>query len=50
MNCDWVQQNITLYLYNELADDAPARIGAAHPALQSVRRRAGRASRNFRRR
>ncbi len=22
MNCDWVQQNITLYLYSELADDA----------------------------
>ena len=22
MNCDWVQHNITLYLYNELADDA----------------------------
>ncbi len=22
MNCDWVRQNITLYLYNELADDA----------------------------
>jgi hypothetical protein len=22
MNCDWVQQNITLYLYGELADDA----------------------------
>lgn len=22
MNCDWVQENITLYLYNELADDA----------------------------
>ncbi len=22
MNCDWVQQNITLYLYNDLADDA----------------------------
>src|SRR5450755_1287732 len=22
MNCDWVQQNISLYLYNELADDA----------------------------
>jgi HEAT repeats/Putative zinc-finger len=22
MNCDWVQQNICLYLYNELADDA----------------------------
>jgi hypothetical protein len=22
MNCEWVQQNITLYLYNELADDA----------------------------
>jgi hypothetical protein len=22
MNCDWVQQNVTLYLYNELADDA----------------------------
>lgn len=22
MNCDWVQQNIALYLYNELADDA----------------------------
>src|SRR5271167_362130 len=21
MNCEWVQQNITLYLYNELADD-----------------------------
>jgi hypothetical protein len=22
MNCDWVRQNITLYLYSELADDA----------------------------
>ena len=22
MNCEWVQQNIALYLYNELADDA----------------------------
>jgi hypothetical protein len=22
MNCDWVQENIALYLYNELADDA----------------------------
>ncbi len=22
MNCDWVQQNTSLYLYNELADDA----------------------------
>src|SRR5271167_3668038 len=22
MNCEWVQQNITLYLYNELTDDA----------------------------
>lgn len=22
MNCEWVQQNVTLYLYNELADDA----------------------------
>lgn len=22
MNCDWVQQNATLYLYNELGDDA----------------------------
>jgi hypothetical protein len=22
MNCDWVQQNVVLYLYNELADDA----------------------------
>ncbi len=22
MNCDWVQQNVPLYLYNELADDA----------------------------
>ena len=22
MNCEWVQQNITLYLYHELADDA----------------------------
>jgi len=22
MNCEWVQQNITLYLYNELGDDA----------------------------
>ena len=22
MNCDWVQQNIALYLYGELADDA----------------------------
>jgi hypothetical protein len=22
MNCDWVQENVALYLYNELADDA----------------------------
>jgi hypothetical protein len=22
MNCDWVKENVTLYLYNELADDA----------------------------
>ena len=22
MNCDWVKENITLYLYGELADDA----------------------------
>ena len=22
MNCAWVQQNVTLYLYNELPDDA----------------------------
>src|SRR5260370_41294335 len=22
MNCDWAQQNISLYLYGELADDA----------------------------
>ena len=22
MNCDWVQQNVSLYLYNELGDDA----------------------------
>ena len=22
MNCDWVRENISLYLYNELADDA----------------------------
>jgi hypothetical protein len=22
MNCDWVRENVTLYLYNELADDA----------------------------
>ena len=22
MNCDWVQQNLMLYLYGELADDA----------------------------
>ncbi len=22
MNCDWVQENVTLYLYHELADDA----------------------------
>src|SRR5208282_3533220 len=22
MNCEWVQENITLYLYNELGDDA----------------------------
>ncbi len=22
MNCEWVQQNVTLYLYNELGDDA----------------------------
>ena len=22
MNCEWVKENVTLYLYNELADDA----------------------------
>ena len=22
MNCEWVQQNVTLYVYDELADDA----------------------------
>ena len=22
MNCDWVKQNITLYIYDELPDDA----------------------------
>jgi Putative zinc-finger len=32
MNCEWVQQNITLYLYNELADDA------RHELEQHVRR------------
>jgi hypothetical protein len=32
MNCDWVQQNITLYLYGELADDA------RHEAEQHIAR------------
>ena len=32
MNCDWVQENICLYLYNELADDA------RHELEQHVRR------------
>jgi len=32
MNCDWVQQNICLYLYNELADDA------RHEVEQHIRR------------
>ncbi|HUI82672.1 MAG TPA: HEAT repeat domain-containing protein [Candidatus Binatia bacterium] len=32
MNCDWVQQNICLFLYNELADDA------RHELEQHIRR------------
>jgi anti-sigma factor RsiW len=32
MNCDWVQENICLYLYNELADDA------RHEVEQHLRR------------
>src|SRR5215472_14959724 len=32
MNCEWVQQNVTLYLYDELADDA------RHELEQHVRR------------
>ncbi|HEY1730764.1 MAG TPA: HEAT repeat domain-containing protein [Terriglobales bacterium] len=32
MNCDWVQENICLYLYNELADDA------RHEVEQHIRR------------
>jgi len=32
MNCDWVQQNICLYLYDELADDA------RHEVEQHIRR------------
>lgn len=32
MNCDWVQENIGLYLYNELADDA------RHELEQHIRR------------
>jgi hypothetical protein len=32
MNCDWVQQNVSLYLYNELADDA------RHEVEQHIRR------------
>src|SRR5580704_9369603 len=32
MNCDWVQENICLYLYNELADDA------RHELEQHIRR------------
>ncbi len=32
MNCDWVQQNICLYLYNELTDDA------RHEVEQHIRR------------
>ena len=32
MNCEWVQQNIALYLYDELADDA------RHELEQHIRR------------
>lgn len=32
MNCDWVQQNVCLYLYNELPDDA------RHEVEQHIRR------------
>jgi hypothetical protein len=32
MNCDWVQQNVSLYLYGELADDA------RHEVEQHIRR------------
>ncbi|HTV63981.1 MAG TPA: HEAT repeat domain-containing protein [Bryocella sp.] len=32
MNCDWVQQNVSLYLYGELADDA------RHELEQHIRR------------
>jgi len=32
MNCEWVQQNVCLYLYNELADDA------RHELEQHIRR------------
>jgi hypothetical protein len=45
MNCDWVQENITLYLYNELADDAhheleghAARCEECGAELQAMRR------------
>ena len=34
MNCDWVQENIPLYLYNELADDARHGLGIEKSALQ----------------
>jgi anti-sigma factor RsiW len=45
MNCDWVRENIALYLYNELADDArheleqhAARCGQCAAELAEMRR------------
>jgi hypothetical protein len=38
MNCDWVQQNIALYLYGELADDARYERGSTLRAVMPARR------------
>ena len=44
MNCDWVQENITLYLYNELADDARHEVEQHIARCTDLRRRARRSA------
>ena len=41
MNCDWVQQNVSLYLYNELADDARHELEQHIQRCKDVCRRTG---------
>ena len=44
MNCDWVQQNVCLYLYNELADDARHELEQHIQRCKACAGRAGRAA------